>query len=169
MMSRLISTVLSGVILFGTAAGCGGPAGQSAPSSTSTDAVKSVDACALLTPTELDKLGRKSPGKKVDQLGESGCRFDGDPYNLAIYRSSDGIGFYDKRKDQYARFTTNKVGSRDGAQILISESGSECRQVVQSGAGSVAVVVIFKFGQSGDSCGQALQIAQQIEPRLPNK
>jgi Protein of unknown function (DUF3558) len=100
---------------------------------------------------------------------EAGCGFRGYPDSLSpgisLNKSKDSVDSYVKRADTFVKFTQNKVNGRAGAQTQISDSNTECSQVIAVGTGDVRVAVLRD--KSGDPCGNALKLAQLVEPRLP--
>jgi Protein of unknown function (DUF3558) len=101
--------------------------------------------------------------------GETGCDFLGaaDTLDRAINldKSKDSVESYVKRADTFVRLAQNNVNGRPGVQVQISESNTECSQVMAVGSGDVVVAVTRD--KSGDPCGDALKLAQLVEPRLP--
>ena len=165
---------VSGVFLAacgGTTPGTAGPTTTSGSSTGSGDsaALSKVDPCTLLTAQELQQYQGRTKGEPLNSSDEQGCDFLGSPDSLSrginLTKSKDSVADYVGRKDSYVKFTKNSVNGRDAAQVQISKSNTECSQIIGVGSGTVSVAVTGD--KSGDPCGDALQIAQVVEPRLP--
>jgi len=120
----------------------------------------------------LASLRVAATGEPEDSLGEIGCKFEGDPYDLGLKKDpDDGIAFYEKRADLYDVFRRNEVNGRPGAVVVAAggEGHGGCAQVFEFGSGSISVQVVYRFGkyQGVDVCAEALKVAQLVESKLP--
>ncbi|GAA0510065.1 hypothetical protein GCM10011581_42620 [Saccharopolyspora subtropica] len=159
--------------------GCGGPRGAEAPSSTNqpptneTSALASLDPCTVLPQAELQSIGVTKPGEFVDQgTGESGCDFNAGDFLLTIYKAEkDDLSYWRGQRDNFAVFEPNQVGSRNGIKAVTkgSEGQGLCRQIMESGGGSVSIAITYRADkiQGNDPCAKALEIARLVEPKLP--
>ncbi|MGH8919540.1 MAG: DUF3558 family protein [Actinomycetes bacterium] len=151
--------------------GCGSSAsGASAPSAAA-DA-SGVDMCTILTDAELSGLGIELDTRQpVNELGEVGCGWVGEPFTLDLERGEDTVADYAARRDDraFVTFAENTVNGRAGVRFGVSKSGEDCVQLIDGGPVSllVAVAAASSLGPPIDSCAEALRIAQLIETRLP--
>ncbi|MFC0544238.1 DUF3558 domain-containing protein [Kutzneria chonburiensis] len=145
------------------------PTGSSTSANAGADAsLNKLDPCTLLTTQELQQYQVRTKGEPLNSSDEQGCGFLGSPDSLSrginLTKSKDSVADYVSRKDGYVKFATNTVNGRDAAQVQISKSNTECSQIIAVGSGTVSVAVTSD--KSGDPCGDALQIAKVVEPRL---
>ncbi|MGH3912779.1 MAG: DUF3558 family protein [Pseudonocardiaceae bacterium] len=150
--------------------GCGWVASGVSPSAVG-DA-SGVDMCTVLTEAELSGLGIKLDSREpVDQLGEVGCGWIGDPITLTLVRDKYPISDWVTRRDDpaFVTFAENVVNSRAGVRFGVRSSGRQCAQVMDGGPVTllVSVAAASSSGPPVDPCVEALRIAQLIEPRLP--
>ena len=147
------------------AAGCG----SSAPG---TDASR-IDMCTILTDQELSRLGVMPDTRKpVEQLGSVGCAWLGTSFTLNLERDQDTVASYKARQrgPAFITFAENTVNGRPGVRFAVDHGGTACEQLIDGGSVSLVVSVAPASSRTGpkiDSCVEALQIAQLIEPRLP--
>ena len=170
------TTVLASAGLLLLAAGCtGGDGGATPPPSEPPrqDALAAFDPCTTFSPEQLQSYGATDPGEAVDQgIGEPGCDFEAEGFLLTVYKAPGrGIDYWEGRRANFSRFDSNQVGSRQGVTAITagSEGQGLCRQILESGGGTVSVAVKYDADniQGNDPCAKALEIAQQIEPKLP--
>lgn len=164
----------SGIFLAACNDGISGNPGPTTGSSASTNAggdaaLNKLDPCTLLTTQELQQYQVRSKGEPLNSSDEQGCDFLGSPDSLSrginLTKSKDSVASYVERADTFVKLTKNNVSGRDGVQVQISKSNTECSQIIGVGSGTVSVAVTGD--KSGNPCGDALQIAQVVEPRLP--
>jgi uncharacterized protein DUF3558 len=161
-------------------AGCGGSGGGEAASPTTgqpsgPSPLASFDPCTVLSQQELQAFGVTEPGEVFDQgIGEPGCEFNagGGDYLLTIYKAEGSDrAYWEQRRDNFGLFEENQVGSHAG--IAAIEKGAMghggCRQIMESGGGSVSVDIQLSADkkQGNDPCAKALEIARVVEPKLP--
>lgn len=134
------------------------------------------DPCSVLSQPELQHYGVSQPGEPVDQgIGEPGCSFkaDGGAYLLTIYKAEKSDRTYwEQRRGNFGVFESNQVGSHQGIKAIehgaVGQGG--CRQIIESGGGSVSVDITFrsdKIESDDATCAKAMEIAQVVEPKLP--
>ncbi|MGH3912770.1 MAG: hypothetical protein ACRDTC_05080, partial [Pseudonocardiaceae bacterium] len=121
---------------------------------------------------ELGWLGIELDSREpVDQLGEVGCGWIGDPITLTLVRDKYPISDWASRSDDpaFVTFVENTVNGRAGVQFGVRSSGDQCAQVMDGGPVSllVSVAAASSLGPPIDPCAEALRIAQLIETRLP--
>ncbi|WP_093267661.1 DUF3558 family protein [Saccharopolyspora shandongensis] len=134
------------------------------------------DPCAVLSQQELQHYGVSEPGEFEDQgIGEPGCTFkaDGGDYLLTIYKAEKSDrAYWEQRRGNFGVFESNQIGSHQGIKAI--EEGSVglggCRQIIESGGGSVSVDITVhadKIQSDEATCGKATEIAWVVEPKLP--
>jgi hypothetical protein len=128
--------------------------------------------CTVLSDAELTHLGIKPSSRELENiLGVVGCQWVGDPIRLRLERNKDSIAKYLTRRDdpRFTLFRENRVNGRAGIQLSVERGGGQCVQFMDGGPVSLAVGVgnTSDQGPPIDACGEALRIAQMIEPRLP--
>lgn len=164
-------------------AGCGGsdssaeeasPTGSSSPSSsTEPSALNSFDPCAVFTQQQLQALGVTDPAEPFDQgIGESGCDYSADELVVTVSKApGNDLADWKSRRDNFAVLEPNRVGSRDALRTVTKAAQGQgmCRQIMAAGDGSVSVAVQYDSDEiaGSDPCGKALEIAREIEPRMP--
>lgn len=157
-------------------AGCGsGESGTPAPAPqpAGPSPLASFDPCQALSPSELEPLGVEPEGEPVDQgIGEPGCRHRGDPFYVAVYKSEEnGLDYWEGQRSNFGVFEPNQVGTRQGIRFVNTGSQGQgiCNQVIEAGGGTVSVQVKYRADkiEGSDPCSKALEIAQQVEPKLP--
>ncbi|WP_223839753.1 DUF3558 family protein [Saccharopolyspora pogona] len=158
-------------------AGCNSPSGKEAPSENAEPtkpSLASFDPCTALTPEKLQAQGLSAPGKPVDQgIGESGCEFDGSEFLLSVLKGEkSSLSYWEGRRANMGVFERNQVGSRQGIKMISAGSVGQgiCSQVIEASSGSVSVQVTYSADkiQSDDAtCAKAMEIAQVVEPKLP--
>ena len=131
-----------------------------------------VDMCTILTDAELSGLGIDLDSRKpVDEFGEVGCGWVGEPFTLDLERDENPIAEWAARRDDpaFVTFAANTVNARAGVQFGVTNEGDQCAQVMDGGPVSllVSVAAASSLGPPIDPCGEALRIAQLIETRLP--
>ncbi|MGH3795443.1 MAG: DUF3558 family protein [Pseudonocardiaceae bacterium] len=165
---RLVVLAVVGLV----AGGCGGGGSRTPAPAAVADAAK-VDMCTILSNPELTQLGIKPETREPEnKLGLVGCGWLGDPFTLRLERDKDTITQYDARRASpaFTYFADNKVNGRAGIQLSVRSDRSDCAQLMDGGSVSLTVAVAqsgMSYGTPFDPCGQALRIAQMIEPRLP--
>jgi hypothetical protein len=143
------------------------PTTGSSASASSSGSIDAVDPCTLLRPQELQQLGLPTQSEPANGSGETGCSWiSHSKFGLTLAKAKDGLDYFTKHPDQYINLATNTVNGRPGVHFQISQSNTECSQVMAVGTGYVVAGVGF-FDNSPDPCGRALAIAQMVEPRLP--
>ncbi|HEY0494098.1 MAG TPA: DUF3558 family protein [Kutzneria sp.] len=156
--------------------GCNGQPGQAEPTGTtassggsSSAVLDKLDPCALLTVDQLQQYSVATQGQPLNTSDETGCIYLGSPDSASrginLSKSKDSVDSYVQRSDTFVKLTKNTVNGRNGVQTQISTSNTECSQVIAVGSGTVRVAVTND--KSGDPCGDALKIAQVVEPKLP--
>jgi hypothetical protein len=172
-VSGLGLVLLAAVLL----SGCNGqqtqgqaePTGTSSSGGGSSAALDKLDACTLLTADQLQQYGVETKGKPQNNSSENGCAFiatpDSSATSINLSKSKDSVDSYVQRSDTFVKLAKNSVNGRNGVQTQISTSNTECSQVMAVGSGTVRAGVIND--KSGDPCGDALKIAQVVEPKLP--
>ena len=151
--------------------GCGSSPSR-APAPPEAGDASGVDMCTVLTDAELSKQGIDlSTRKQVDELGVVGCQWVGQPIRLRLERNEDTIDEYAARRDDpvLKNLRENTVNDRAGVQLSVRRSGEQCVQLMDGGPVSLSVAVgtASSLGPPIDTCAEALQIAEMIEPRLP--
>jgi len=149
-----------------------GATSQGSSASKKAENLEAVDLCQILSAQELSSLGVETKGEREEELGEIGCFFEGDPYNLGLKKDpDDGLAFYEERASMYDVFERNKVNGRPGAVVIPGGGKGQggCSQVFEFGQGSIAVDVVYRFGkyEGVDVCAEALRVAQLVESKLP--
>ena len=157
-------------------AGCGATGGSPAPSEqpAGPSPLAAMDPCNVVPANELQRLGVTEPGEAVDEgIGEPGCDFSAEDYLLTIYKAEkNDLAYWEGQKGKFGIFEPNQVGSHKGIKAVLTGSmGSGlCRQIVETGGGSVSVAVKYNSDKNpGDeaTCAKAMEIAQVVEPGLP--
>ncbi|WP_211212896.1 DUF3558 domain-containing protein [Actinopolyspora mortivallis] len=158
-------------------AGCGGgPDSETHPTASappSEPTLANFDPCTALTPTELDQVGIEDSGERVDnEYGSSGCDFPAENFLFTIYKNSgEDMSTWDSRRNNFAEYERNRVGDRAGRSAVVNGAQGQglCRQIMAAAQGSVSVVVKYDADQiqGNDPCTKAKEIAETIEPRLP--
>ncbi|QRK89488.1 DUF3558 domain-containing protein [Saccharopolyspora erythraea] len=156
-------------------AGCGGPSAGPTPTSEGPKepGLANFDPCTALSAEQLQAQGVEAPGAPVDQgVGEVGCDFDSEDLVLTLLKA-DGrdLSYWEGRRNNFDKFENNQVASRRGISGVAAGGMGQgvCRQIVEAGGGSVIAQVTYSSDQiqGNDPCAKALEIAQQIEPKLP--
>ncbi|GDY34081.1 DUF3558 domain-containing protein [Gandjariella thermophila] len=168
---RGLSRIALCVLCVLAVTGCGGSVGgQPNPTMSSSagaaGAIDAVDPCTLLTPEELRQLDVPTQSDPANASGETGCQWTGKRLFVTLAKAHDRLDYFTKRPGQYVNLAENTVNGRQGVHFQISQSNTECSQVMAVGTGYVVAAVGF-FDHSPDPCGKALKIAQMVEPRLP--
>jgi hypothetical protein len=142
---------------------------SSSPNAGSGAALDKLDPCTLLTTDQLKQYNVETQGTPNNSSDETGCAFIGYPdsasRSINLGKSKDSVDSFVERSDSFVKLTKNTVNGRNGVQTQISTSNTECSQVIAVGSGTVRVAVTND--KSGDPCGDALKIAQVVEPKLP--
>lgn len=175
MSVRVVAGAAASVAVVLVLAGCtpkvtGDPSPTgSSTSSGDSGAWASVDPCKLLTAQELQENGVKTQSKPLNENGETGCDFvnatDVVGRAINLTKSPASADSYTSRPGDFASFKKNSVNSRPGFQTQIGSTNDECSQYMVVGTGVVSVAVTRD--SAGDPCGDALKLAQLVEPRLP--
>ncbi|QUH06460.1 DUF3558 domain-containing protein [Saccharopolyspora erythraea] len=156
-------------------AGCGGPSAGPTPTSDGPQesGLANFDPCTALSAEQLQAQGIEAPGEPVDQgIGEVGCDFDGQEMVLTLLKA-DGrnLSYWEERRSNFDKFDKNQVASRQGISGIAAGGMGQgvCRQILEAGGGSIIAQVTYSSDavQGNDPCAKALEIAQQIEPKLP--
>ncbi len=178
-MGRLAwrGALLAAVMMVAVGGGCAGELGGAPGGSEGTSAGgrPAVDPCTVLSDAELARLGMQPETRRiVHELDAIGCGWRGQPFGLTLTTNPDTIADYRERKDDpvFVSFAENQVNDRPGVQTQVALSGEECGQVVGTGSGVLSVGVRLSGrarvdGVQADPCAKALQIAELIEPRIP--
>ncbi|WP_081343417.1 DUF3558 family protein [Mycobacteroides chelonae] len=178
-------------------AGCGGGSGisgtatsavtsttaSSAPSSSSTttastkDPVKGTafDACAAVTDADLaawkvDPSSRRNAQDVPWGQNVRGCVWDGPQWDIKVYAVDGKISNFETPSEFNDRQEPITIGSRSG-WLLHTKNGLSCTVVLPSEQGLAAAQVdLFSelTKQRYDQCPLAVQIATQIEPKIPS-
>ncbi|MGP4015351.1 DUF3558 family protein [Saccharopolyspora sp. 5N708] len=161
-------------------AGCGGTGGSGDPSASSESQpagpspLAAVDPCTVVPQDDLQAFGVTGPGEAVDQgVGEPGCDFDAGDFILTIYKAEqDDLSYWEGQKSKFSIFERNQVGPREGIKAVTtgSQGTGMCRQIIEAGGGSVSVALNYdsdKAPSDETTCAKAMEIAQVVEPKLP--
>lgn len=166
------AAVATGVLLSGCGATGGTPAPSEQPAGPSP--LAALDPCTIVPTSELQAFGVTEAGEPVDQgVGEPGCDFMTDDMLLTIYKAEKSdLAFWEGQKNKFGIFEPNQVGSHKGIKAVLtgSQGAGLCRQIMESGGGSVSVAVKYNADKNpGDeaTCAKAMEIAQVVEPKLP--
>ena len=168
MKARVVLLAAVGLLV----GGCSSQVAEPPASPTVADASQ-VDMCTILTDAELTQLGiRLDSRKQVNELGEVGCGWGGQPFTLDLERGKDTVAAYRARRHDpaFTSFADNTVNGRAGGHFSVRRDRSDCAQLIDGGAVALVVAVAPAFSLNPrpiDSCAAALRIAQMIEPRLP--
>ncbi|MDI2029003.1 DUF3558 family protein [Saccharopolyspora sp. TS4A08] len=168
-MTRLLVAVAAAATGFALA-GCSGGAAPEAPAPKPENALAGFDPCKV----DLQNFGASAPGEPVDQgVGEQGCEYDAEGMTVAVYKGeTNDFKYWEQRRGNLAVFEPNQVGSHQGIKQIANGSVGQgvCNQAIMVGSGSVSVQVNNSASneQSDDAtCAKALEIANAIEPSLP--
>jgi hypothetical protein len=129
--------------------------------------------CTILSDADLRRLGISlNSSEPVNELGAIGCQWVGNPITLSLERNADTVAKYATRRNdpRFTSFRENTVNGRAGIQLSVEQDRTDCVQLMDGGPVSLAVAVAPSGRYEGppiDTCGEALRIAQMIEPRLP--
>lgn len=183
------------VLVLGFAlAGCGGNSGitdtattaeasttaQSSTPSTTTDTgpVKGTtfDACAAITDANLtawqvDPASRRDAQQVPWGKNARGCVWDGPQWGIKVYTVDGKLSNWDTPDEFNDRQEPVTVGSRSG-WLLHTKNGLSCTVVLPSQQALFAAQVdLFSTltKQRYDQCPLAVQIATQIEPKIPQQ
>jgi hypothetical protein len=156
-------------LVLGLAA-CSGTGGNPSPSGgsgSSTKAVPAVDACTLLSAQELANVSLPTQGAPDKTDSEVGCKYTGQRYlvTLAVDPARTVDGYL--AGTQNFMHKLDAVNGRRGALIQLADTHDECSQYLELGSGVFAIGLTYKFGQKGDPCADAQNIAKVVEPKLP--
>lgn len=138
----------------------------------------SFDACASVADAqvrswELDPASKRdtSVDKALGWWGVRGCLWDGPKWFVRIYAFDGTIdGWKEQYRDDLASTETVQFGSREGLIAHALPPRLNCRAVIPSQQGLVAVMVNPAFDlekQKFDVCPLATRIMTDIEPRIP--
>jgi hypothetical protein len=126
-----------------------------------------------MTPDELRTLGLKPEKQRPhNELGDVGCQLPGTPFTLAFYKAErNDLAYWEGQRGNFAKLDPNRVGARKGLSGIVNGAQGQgiCRQMVEAGGGTVTVTVNYNGDKiaGNDPCAKALEIAKQIEPKLP--
>ena len=146
-------------------AGCGGsppPAPENtAPAETpTTNALHPVAPCYVLSSTELERFGLRSPGKPVNENGpQPGCSYVGEGKTVVLAKNeTSDVESFSRR--QWDRFTLQRIGDREAATAV---EGTTCSTILGVGGGSLVIDVTADGG-----CADGVLIAETIASRMPD-
>lgn len=194
---RTTSVAVLVVGLCAVVAGCGGGSGISGSATTATsmaasvtasssaaaaattsatDAVKGTtfDPCAAVTDADLtgwkvDPASRRDAHTVLWGQNVRGCVWDGPSWGIKVYAVDGKLSNFetpDESNDRQERIT---VGSRSG-WLLHTKNGLSCTVVLPAQQALAAAQVDLDSDltkQRYDQCPLAVQIATQIEPKIP--
>ena len=166
---------VAGTVAGMLAAGCSAqtPATPPPPPPPAVANANGVDMCTILSGPELTALGvQLNTRKQFNQGGVVGCRWQGKSFTLSLERDNDTLTGYraHRQEPNIINFMDNTVNGRAGAHFGVVPNGSQCAQLIDGGSVALSVSVAVPANVTPppvDPCGQALRIAQMIEPRLP--
>ncbi|SHU70106.1 Protein of uncharacterised function (DUF3558) [Mycobacteroides abscessus subsp. abscessus] len=187
----VLVTVLCG---GGVLAGCGGGSGISGTATTdtstsalvsspttvattaATDAVKGTtfDACGAVTDSDLsawnvDPASRRDAHSVLWGQNVRGCVWDGPQWGIKVYAVDGKLSNFETPNESNDRQERITIGARSG-WLLHTKNGLSCTVVLPSQQALAAAQVDLDSDltkQRYDQCPLAVQIATQIEPKIP--
>ncbi|WP_433870273.1 DUF3558 family protein [Saccharopolyspora sp. CA-218241] len=171
-VSITLTAAAAGLLLAGCSGGSSAPEGNP-PSSEATNVLQNFDPCTVLTPEEIQSFGASPEGEPSDLgLGETGCDFDGEVFDFGILKAPESDqAYWEGQKNNFDRFEPNQVGSHAGFSGISTGGAGQgvCSQMMYVGSGTVTVDVTYRSDTmaGADPCAKAMEIAQAVEPKLP--
>lgn len=104
----------------------------------------------------------RAAGQTVAEVDEAG----------SLKRDKEIVASYKERQPDpaFTTFSENTVNGRSGVRFSVDPDRTDCTQLIDGGSVALWIAVAPTFSPDGpkiNSCTEALQIAQSIEPRLP--
>ncbi|WP_460958719.1 DUF3558 family protein [Parasphingorhabdus pacifica] len=164
--------VVAGLALAGMAA-CSqdGSAGEDSDSAAlQGSAPAELDPCSVLKPQQATKAGLPAQEEFEDQISsEPGCRYQGEEKMITIFRNAEKTLDEYGQQENWGEFTKTDVNGRPGARAVDSAATDDMCTTMLSAAGGVVVVDAQAADPRDpfDGCGASLDIAETIEPSLP--
>lgn len=126
----------------------------------------------MLSPELLGANGYSAEGTPIEQYeSEPGCQYAGERMMLSLYKNQEKtVASYGSGKS-WAEYTEIDVNGRAGARALSRSTqadGGACTTILSAGGGVLVLDGLSNDPRAPfDACGELLEIAQQIEPSLP--
>ncbi len=175
--SRSLVAAAVGVALVGVA-GCGpgGLSGDTSPETTSAspskDTLASVQPCQMLPPETLKSFGLEVPGNPDDMLPwKPACNYQGSPLDVTLIKNTRQTVDSAEKKSVWAKFDHLQVNGRSGAAVIPKGATQSRTCAVMFNAGEATIQVQaseIRLPDDIDECQQALEIAKEIEPNVPD-
>lgn len=166
--SVVAMALVASMALVGCSSGQGEPSAE--PSAEPGAGLADFDPCAFLTEEDLATAGVAGPPEKVDAVAsQPGCDYEGQDVLLSLTKNQTE-GFAEYGKNNFERFDEIDINGRRAAIAVTAGSGGNgiCSVILDAGGGIVDVnVTAYDMAAVPDPCGEAEQVARQIEPRLP--
>jgi hypothetical protein len=173
LLSRSLVTVAAGLALV-SVAGCSGssPGGTPPSSGAPSDALASVNPCALLKPSDATALGLPTQGKPpiVAVPNQPGCEYQSDAQIVDFFVDpAQNVDSSQHDSNQWSNFTRTTINGRAGGTGVTpgSEQAQICNAVFDAGKGMIFVKVEENDSSNKNDCADALKIAKLVEPNAP--
>ncbi|PRW65406.1 DUF3558 domain-containing protein [Actinopolyspora mortivallis] len=167
---------VAGAVLVGLSACSPGGNTDHAPTETtdaspSDEVLSEVTPCEMLPPDTLRSFGLQVPGKPTDGLPWTpACDYTGDPVGVTLVKNTRQTVASSEKKSTWASFDRITVNGRPGATAITkgSTQAQICNVLFDAGQGMIQVRA-QESGRSDeiDECAKALEIAERIEPNVP--
>ncbi|GAB3286820.1 DUF3558 family protein [Parasphingorhabdus pacifica] len=167
---RLLTFGVSGLALlavtgcFSTSGASSDDAGQPRP------ALSEFEPCTVMKQKQLDALGVESEPRVIDPVdSETGCSFRGDTVTVTVLKNPTLTLAEYGQKSTIENFSARDVNGREGATAkTVGATDDMCTTMLSAGGGVVLVDAQASDPREPlDACGVSLDIAETIEPALP--
>nr|WP_246300169.1 DUF3558 domain-containing protein [Actinopolyspora biskrensis] len=130
-----------------------------------------VDPCGILSDAELKSFGLKTEGKVTNSPPWApGCQYQGDPVVASIRKETRDTVDSAAEKETWAEFERTEVNGRAGATAVTggATQAGICSALFDAGQGMIQIQAQeFSRSDDLDECAKALEIAEKVEPNVP--
>nr|WP_169336106.1 DUF3558 domain-containing protein [Actinopolyspora halophila] len=130
-----------------------------------------VDPCGVLSDAELKSFGLKTEGEATNTPPWApACQYQGDPVVASIHKETRDTVNSAEQKDVWAEFDRTEVNGRTAATAVTGGATQArlCSALFDAGQGMIQIQAHeVSSSDSLDECAKALEIAEKVEPNVP--
>nr|WP_157405550.1 DUF3558 domain-containing protein [Actinopolyspora halophila] len=149
----------------------GGASGETSGAKPSGEVLAGVDPCGILSDAELNSFGLSTSGELTDTMPwRPKCYYEGEPVSLSISKNTRHTVDSSEKRDAWAEFERLKVNGRSAARAITegSTQSRACDVMFDAGQGMIQVrTQEIRLPDDVDECAKALEIAEKVEPNVP--
>ncbi|WP_223208096.1 DUF3558 family protein [Actinopolyspora erythraea] len=137
----------------------------------SDEVLAGVDPCGLLSDEELKSFGLETRGEPRSELPWApGCYYAGEPVTARLEKNTRQTVASSEKRSVWASFDRTQVNGRAAASA-VPNGATEARACVlmfDAGQGLIQVQTQeIRLPDDVDECAKALEIAEKVEPNVP--